>query len=86
MAGPSSLSQEGTPSPTPDLGRGDRPQEALVGLPGVQPHLHCRTEACNERWEVALNRASFPKQTSNLQKMGISKINEADYCQLLKGT
>lgn len=38
-----------------------------------------------ERWETALNRASFLKQTSSLQKMGISKINEADYCQLLKG-
>lgn len=40
----------------------------------------------DQRWETVLNRASFLKQTSHLPKRRISKINEADYCQLFKGT
>lgn len=39
-----------------------------------------------EMQEPALNTASCLKQTSLFQKMRIDKINEADYCQLLRGT
>lgn len=79
-----SLSQEEAPSP-PQTSEEMRGTRGADEPPGAGPHFH-RRPGHGEMRGTALSRASRLKQTSHFQKMEISKINEADYCLLLKRT
>lgn len=77
-AGPPNLSQEGAPTPTPDLER-DKEKTGLgggvwTGPPGAGPHFLQKTEPCSERWEAGTKHSLFSKANQQSAKDG----NEQD--------